>query len=468
MIKLSMMTDKTNKILIKYMNKRNSSVKIILAIASLIITFFVWQQGLKESLNRPSVLFDISQKEIEISELAMPAVPEKLKIFFPNSVREEMKNSLSKISFDELTERSKLIWLILQNSDEKIEQSYFKRFDNKTYVNISKSLYKYYSNKSYKLSDEIINDLENDKYLFNLLSDKFNFNKEKIITNGLAKFMFFKLIIIRAIPLISILFGSLLVLKYLWRIVNLKAINWADYEPLNLNTLDMIILVAGGFVVLGEVISPLISITLVDLLSKNLSYEISQSLRIFLGYLFMAIPPIYILYRQVKYIDKNFCLQKDYFQFRIKPIKVSIYQGFKGWIMIIPFVLLTSLIMNLIVENQAGSNPLLEIVLNNSNYFSFILLFITTTLIAPLFEEIIFRGVLLPVLTRDYGKTIGILISSFVFALAHLSLNEFPPLFVLGIGLATTRLISGRLSSSVVMHSFWNGLTFLNLFLLRT
>ena len=182
----------------------------------------------------------------------------------------------------------------------------------------------------------------------------------------------------------------------------------------------------------------------------------------------MAIPPLFIIYSQIKIIDKQFNLKKDYFQFKIKPLKESIYQGFKGWIMIVPFVLLTSLIMNLIVENQAGSNPLLEIVLNNNNYYAFILLFLTTTIIAPLFEEIIFRGVLLPVLARDYGKTIGILISSFVFALAHLSLNEFPPLFVLGIGLATTRLISGRLSSSIVMHSFWNGLTFLNLFLLRT
>ena len=81
------------------MNKKNSFIKILLAIVSLIITFFVWQQGLKESLNRPSVSFDISQKEIEIAELAMPAVPENLKIFFPNSVREEMKNSLAKISF---------------------------------------------------------------------------------------------------------------------------------------------------------------------------------------------------------------------------------------------------------------------------------------------------------------------------------------------------------------------------------
>ncbi len=450
------------------MNKKNSSIKILLAIASLIITFFVWQQGLKESLNRPSVSFDISQKEIEISELAMPAVPENLKIFFPNSGREEINNSLSKVPFTELTERNKLIWIILQYPDKQIDQSYFDKFDNPIYLNISQGLYKSYLNKSNKPSYEIINALKNDKYLFNLVSDKFNFDKDKIITNRLAEFMFFKLIIIRTIPLFSILFGSLLVLKSLLRIIKLKAINWSYYEPLNLNVLDMILLVSGGFVVLGEVISPLISITLVDLFSRNLSIEITQSLRIFLGYLFMAIPPLFIIYRQIKYIDKKFSLQKDYFQFRIKPLKESIYLGLKGWLMIIPFVLLTSLIMNLIVENQAGSNPLLEIVLNNNNYFAFIMLFLTTTLIAPLFEEIIFRGVLLPVLARDYGKIIGILISSFVFALAHLSLNEFPPLFVLGIGLATTRLISGRLASSVVMHSFWNGLTFLNLFLLRT
>jgi len=450
------------------MNKKNSFIKILLAIVSLIITFFVWQQGLKESLNRPSVSFDISQKEIEIAELAMPAVPENLKIFFPNSVREEMKNSLVKIPYTDLTERSKIIWLSLQNPDKQIDEAYFNKFEKPIYINLSQSIYKYYLDKSYKPSNEVINDLKNDKYLFNLLGDKFNFNKDKIITKRLANFMFLKLIIIRTIPIISILAGSILVLKSLWRILKSKTINWGDYEPLNLDVLDMILLVSGGFVVLGEVISPLISITLVDLFSKNLAYEISQSLRIFFGYLFMAIPPLYIIYRQIKIIDKQFSLKKDYFQFKINPIKESIYQGFKGWIMIVPFVLLTSLIMNLIVENQAGSNPLLEIVLNNNNYYAFILLFLTTTIIAPLFEEIIFRGVLLPVLARDYGKTIGILISSFVFALAHLSLNEFPPLFVLGIGLATTRLISGRLSSSIVMHSFWNGLTFLNLFLLRT
>ena len=136
--------------------------------------------------------------------------------------------------------------------------------------------------------------------------------------------------------------------------------------------------------------------------------------------------------------------------------------------MIIPFVLLVSLIMNLLIDNQNGSNPLLEIVLNNGNYISFILLFLTTTFLAPIFEEVIFRGVLLPILSREFGIILGITISSFIFALAHLSLSEMIPLFTLGIGLGTTRLISGRLSSSVIMHSLWNGMTFLNLFLLRT
>ncbi len=117
---------------------------------------------------------------------------------------------------------------------------------------------------------------------------------------------------------------------------------------------------------------------------------------------------------------------------------------------------------------QNGSNPLLEIVLNNNNYLSFFLLFLTTTLLAPLFEEIIFRGILLPTLSRDFGVISGIIVSAFIFALAHLSLGEMPPLFVLGIGLAITRIASGSLFSSVIMHSLWNGLTFLNLFLLRT
>ena len=106
----------------------------------------------------------------------------------------------------------------------------------------------------------------------------------------------------------------------------------------------MVLLIAGGFVVLGEVVSPLFSIGLVEFFSKDLSIELSQALKIFFGYLFMAIPPLLIVYYQIKSLNGEFFFKKDYFQLNGLPIKDAIIQGFKGWLMIIPFVLLVSLI----------------------------------------------------------------------------------------------------------------------------
>ena len=451
------------------MNQNVSKTKLFLAFISLIITFFVWQQGLRDSLGRPSVGFDISQKEKEITELASPAIPERLKNFIINNPIEEINTSLSEIPFDELTERNKLIWIISFNKNEiNINDEYLDSFDNNNYKLILQNLRKRNVDNSFKIDDDLFNLFKKDRFLYHLLSKRFGFDESQFITNTVSKKMFLKIMAIRLIPLLTVVFGSIIVLREFWRLLASRKIEWKEYKPLDLYLLDMVLLISGGFVVLGEVISPLFSITLVDLLASNLSIELTQSLKIFFGYLFMAIPPVLIIYYQIRSFDNQFILKKDYFQFNFLPIKDSLFQGFKGFLMIIPFVLLVSLIMNALIENQNGSNPLLEIVLNNNNYFSFILLFLTTTFLAPLFEEVIFRGVLLPILSRDFGIILGIIISAFIFALAHLSISEMPPLFTLGVGLGITRLISGKLSSSIFMHSLWNGMTFLNLFLLRT
>ena len=449
------------------MKKQTPNKKIVLSVISLVITIFVWQQGLKDSLERPSVVFDISQKEIEITELALPSIPKDLKKFISNP-SDDMRLALSKVDFEKLTDRSKLIAIILRKGSKDINSELVNQFDTDIYKNAIKNIVKANLDNSFKPSEKFFYQFRNDRYLYHLLSKNFQYNDTKIISLRTSQIMFFKLIIIRFIPLFTILIGSSLLLKNLWKVVKSKSIQWQDVTPLKLELIDMVLLISGGFVVLGEVFSPLLSITIVDFFSKDLSPEISQSLKIFFGYIFMALPPLFIVFNQIKSIDKEFSLKKDYFQFNFKPISKGLIDGIRGWIMIIPIVLLTSLIMNYFIKNQMGSNPLLEIVLNNNNYFAFLILFITTIILAPLFEEIIFRGVLLPILSRDFGRLIGIVFSSFIFALAHLSLSEFPPLFILGIGLACTRLISGRLISTIVMHSLWNGLTFFNLFLLRT
>ena len=452
------------------MKKDFSKTKVFLALFSLIITFFVWQQGLRESLDRPSVTFDISQKEKEIAALAIKAIPINLeKFIIPNNPVEEINIALSNIPFNQLSERNKLILMVSSELNEReITKSLMKDFENKTYKSLVNVLEIKSRDQYYKYNGDQFLTFKEDKFLYHLLSKKFNFDESSLITKSFSQKMFLKILVIRLIPILTILAGTILVLKTLWNAISLKKIEWKELKPLDLDLIDMVLLIAGGFVVLGEVISPLFSISLVELFSHNLSIEISQSLKIFFGYFFMAIPALLIVFYQIKNKYNEFIFKKDYFQLNAIPKKDSIIQGFKGWLMIFPFVLLVSLIMNSFVDYQNGSNPLLEIVLNNKNYFSFMLLFLTTTLLAPLFEEIIFRGVLLPVLSRDFGVTLGIFVSAFIFALAHLSISEMPPLLTLGIGLGITRVISGSLLSSIVMHSLWNGLTFLNLLLLRT
>ena len=450
--------------------KNISKTKLFLAIVSLVITFFVWQQGLKDSLSRPSVSFDISQKEQEIAVLASKSIPINLKEFFvANDPVDEINIALSRVSFNNLTERNKLIMIISSETNEPIgDKNIYQKFENKNYDLIIDEIEKKSNNNSYKPNSDKFDFLKEDRFLYHLISKKFDFDDSSLITKTFSRKMFLKILAIKLIPLLTILLGSILALKTLWKVISSKNFGWKEIKFLELELIDMVLLIAGGFVVLGEVVSPLFSITLVELFSKNISNELSQSLKIFFGYLFMAIPPLLIVYYQIKSLNGEFDFKKDYFQFKFLPIKEAIFNGIKGWLTIVPFVLLISLVMNILIDNQNGSNPLLEIVLNNKNYLSFLILFLTTTLLAPLFEEIIFRGILLPTLSRDFGVISGIIVSAFIFALAHLSLGEMPPLFILGIGLGITRISSGSLFSSVIMHSLWNGLTFLNLFLLRT
>ena len=115
--------------------KNISKSKLSLALISLVITFFIWQQGLRDSLNRPSVSFDISQKEQEIAELAVQSIPKNLKNFFiTNDPINQINNALSEVPFDELTERNKIIRIISSESNKfMIYKNRSKDFENENY-----------------------------------------------------------------------------------------------------------------------------------------------------------------------------------------------------------------------------------------------------------------------------------------------------------------------------------------------
>ncbi|PIM98509.1 hypothetical protein CDL12_29013 [Handroanthus impetiginosus] len=82
---------------------------------------------------------------------------------------------------------------------------------------------------------------------------------------------------------------------------------------------------------------------------------------------------------------------------------------------------------------------------------------------APLWEEIVFRGFLLPSLTKYMPVWCSILVSSVAFALAHFNVQRMLPLIFLGIVMGVTYARSRNLLPSMLLHSLWNGFVFLDL-----
>ncbi|PSS09352.1 Membrane peptidase [Actinidia chinensis var. chinensis] len=82
---------------------------------------------------------------------------------------------------------------------------------------------------------------------------------------------------------------------------------------------------------------------------------------------------------------------------------------------------------------------------------------------APVWEEIVFRGFLLPSLTKYMPVWCSILVSSVAFALAHFNIQRMLPLIFLGVVMGVIFARSRNLLPSMLLHSLWNGFVFLDL-----
>jgi membrane protease YdiL (CAAX protease family) len=94
------------------------------------------------------------------------------------------------------------------------------------------------------------------------------------------------------------------------------------------------------------------------------------------------------------------------------------------------------------------------------------LVFVAVT-VAPLVEEMLFRGVALPILERDFGTRAAVLLVSAVFAAIHFHLPSMAPLLVIAAGFAVAYVRTGSLLVSITMHALFNGVNILMLFVLR-
>ncbi len=219
------------------------------------------------------------------------------------------------------------------------------------------------------------------------------------------------------------------------------------------------LVVVGGFLFMGQLVVPVAISPLRGLLAA--AGIRGQALFALTYYLLMSVGAIAVLFFAIRSYRP---LPPDWFTFKLR--SNWWLWGLGGYFAALPLMLTVSVLNQQIWQGQGGSNPLLQTVLEAQDPLALAIFFTTASVAAPLFEEFLFRGFLLPSLTRYMSVWWAIVVSSFIFAIAHLSLSEVLPLTVLGVVLGVVYTRSRNLLAPMLLHSAWNSITMLGLFLL--
>ena len=272
-----------------------------------------------------------------------------------------------------------------------------------------------------------------------------------------------RLIIINSIPLIG---GSLGILVWLGLLIqwiffrksspflNANPINWQVSWGLE-TTWEVMVLWFTAFCLMTQLILPLI-LGLLGVESKIKDDYTLQALLVLIPYTLSVIPMLPIIQTSLAAYRP---LPSEWFRLKITAPQWLLW-GFGGYFAAVPLVLIVSIISQRFLQGQGGGNPLLPILTDSQNILPKFLLWTTLAIAAPFFEEYLFRGFLLPSLTKFMPVWGAIALSGFMFALAHLNIADIIPLSVLGMVMGFVYWRSGNLLSSMLLHCLWNSGSF--------
>lgn len=102
---------------------------------------------------------------------------------------------------------------------------------------------------------------------------------------------------------------------------------------------------------------------------------------------------------------------------------------------------------------------------NLNGSLQFLLAFITLVALAPVAEEVLFRGYLIGSLKNYLPSWAVVLLSALIFASMHGGLNVVVDTFALGIVLAVLRFSSGSIWASILVHMMKNSIAFYLVFI---
>lgn len=149
----------------------------------------------------------------------------------------------------------------------------------------------------------------------------------------------------------------------------------------------------------------------------------------------------------------------------VKPRKRYLVLGFvTGILLFLSIGLLGNLLTHLL-----GTPPPQSFAeaVDGANFWEAWLLILLGSFIAPIKEEMFFRGMIYPPLRKALGRGKGMLVTGLFFAALHFDLVRLLPLFIGGVVLSWLYERSSSIWPSIVAHGTWNGLMAIALLIQR-
>jgi len=192
------------------------------------------------------------------------------------------------------------------------------------------------------------------------------------------------------------------------------------------------------------IVSVILNIMLVYFLDEQFSElrEMSIFLSMMLNLLCIVVILFYMKYKQALNI-------KIFFRNAFHP------NWIKDLLMIIPCIVAAFCGSYMLFYALYPFVPKIVLEFMNFNFDSTILNYISICLLAPITEEIIFRGIVFQRLALKWNVTAGIIVSSVIFAIGHFPYN-FIGAFAYGVVLCIVYKKSGSLYVPIVFHMIVN------------
>jgi membrane protease YdiL (CAAX protease family) len=147
------------------------------------------------------------------------------------------------------------------------------------------------------------------------------------------------------------------------------------------------------------------------------------------------------------------------FGFDRMPVRRSLLLGIALLVCALPMVFAVDYIASLLLKVNATTDTQEVIrIFENSSTAQRVPIILLAVVVAPVAEELAFRGYLYGVIKRYFGAVPALVLSGSLFAWSHLNLLAFFPLLVLASAFALAYELSGSLLVPMTMHAVFNAL----------